>query len=81
MLKKLFGRKNDPAGDGKELTVEDLITLERYEEALEQLKARVKLQPKDLYSYLKMAEVYVGIKDVSKALDSYIYVADTMADD
>ncbi|MEM1182641.1 MAG: cyclic nucleotide-binding domain-containing protein [Acidobacteriota bacterium] len=82
MLNKLFSRKKAPSvGDGKELTVEDLITLERYDEALSLLREKVKLQPKDLYSHLKIAEVYVALKDVTKAIDSYVYVADTMADD
>lgn len=82
MLNKLFGRKkSSQPEEGKELTIEDLITLERYDEALDQLKDKVKLQPKDLYSHLKIAEVHVALKHVDKALDSFIYVADTMADD
>ncbi|MCG8458261.1 MAG: cyclic nucleotide-binding domain-containing protein [Holophagales bacterium] len=84
MLDKLFGKKKKPVRPdegGKELSIEDLITLERYEEALDQLKARVKLAPKDLHSHLKIAEVYVALRDVTRALDSYMYVADTMADD
>ena len=84
MLNKLFGRKKKGLSnpeDQKELTIEDLITLERYEEALEQLKMRVKLYPKDMHSHLKIAEVYVGLKNVAKALDSFIYVADSTADD
>ena len=84
MLNKIFGRKKkglaDP-DDGKELTIEDLITLERYDEALDELKQRVRLYPNDLHSHLKIAEVYVSLKNVSKALDSYVYVADSMADD
>lgn len=84
LLNKLFGRKKKGlAGndDGKELTIEDLITLERYEEALEELKQRARLYPKDLHSHLKIAEVYVSLKNVTKALDSYLFVADSMADD
>lgn len=83
MLNKIFGKKKKPIQpeEGKELTVDDLITLERYDEALEMLKTRVKYAPKDLHAYLRMADVYVGIKDVTKALDSYMYVADMMASD
>ena len=82
MLNKLFSRKKAPSEENKkELTIEDLITLERYDEALSMLKEKVKLQPKDLYSHLKIAEVYVSLKEVGKAIDSYVYVADTMADD
>ncbi len=81
----MFGRKkkkkiqNEP--DTKELPIEDLITLERYDEAEEKLKVRLKLQPKDLYSHLKLAEVYVSLKHVQKALDEFTFVADSYADD
>ena len=83
MLNKLFGKKKKRINqdEGKELSIEDLITLENYQEALDQLKAKVKLYPKDMHSHLKIAEVYVGLKDVVKALDSYMYVADSLADD
>lgn len=83
MLNKLFGRKKKRLNqdEGKDLTIEDLITLENYEEALVRLKEKVKLYPKDMHSHLKIAEVYVGLKDVIRALDSYMYVADSLADD
>ena len=83
MLNKLFGKKKKRLNkdEGKELSIEDLITLENYEEALRQLKEKVKYQPKDVHSHLKIAEVYVGMKDVVRALDSYMYVADTLASD
>ena len=82
---KLFGKKKKAKAfeseDKKELTVEDLITLERYEEAEQQLKSRLKLVPKDLYAHLKLAEVYLALKDVERALVEYTYVADSYADD
>lgn len=80
---KIFGRKGKQSEEQKqkELTVEDLITLERYEEAEERLKARIKAVPKDLYAHLKLAEVYVALKNVNKALDEYAFVADSHADD
>lgn len=83
MLNKLFGRKKKRSSDGKssEMSIEDLITLEHYDEALEKLKERVRLYPKDMHSHLKIAEVYVALKDVIRALDSYTYVADSLADD
>lgn len=84
MLKKIFKKKKKGLSspeDEKGLTIEDLITLERYEEALQELKERVKFAPKDLHSHLKIAEVYVALKDVTRALDSYMFVADSMADD
>lgn len=82
MLKKFFGRKTKREdGEGQDLTIEDLITLERYEEALEQLQLRVKQFPKDLHAHLKLAEVHVSLKNVNKALDEFTFVADSYADD
>ena len=81
-LKKMFGRrKNKPDKDEKELTIEDLVTLERYEEAEEMLKARLKDYPKDLHAHLRLADVYVSLKNVGKALDEYVFVADSHAED
>jgi len=82
VLKRMFGRKpKKSAEDEKELTVEDLVTLERYDEACEMLRTRVKDVPKDLHAHLKLAEVYVALKDVVKALDEYYYVADLYVED
>lgn len=83
VLKKIFGKKKPKIqpDEGKELTIEDLITLERYEEAVEMLKQRLKLVPKDLHAHLKLAEVYVSLRNVPKALDEFMFVADSYADD
>lgn len=81
---KIFGSKKKAASPGegqKELTIEDLITLERYEEAEEKLRERLKLVPKDLYSHLKLAEVHLARKNLEKALIEYAFVADSYADD
>lgn len=78
MLKKLFGGK-DPKE--RELTIEDLVTLERYEEAAMRLHARLKLVKGDLHAHLKLAEVYLELREVAKALDEYAFVADSYADD
>lgn len=84
VLNKLFGRgKSASPAKGKEadLTLEDLIALERYEEAAEMLRQRLKMFPKDLHAHLKLAEVYVSLKSASKALDEYLFVADVLAED
>lgn len=86
VLNKLFGRstsKPAPSNKGKEaeLTLEDLIALERYEEAATMLRERLKLYPKDLHAHLKLAEVYVSLKNAMRALDEYLFVADVLADD
>ncbi len=83
---KLFGKRKGKKvrqgeEDDKEMSIEDLITLERYEEAEQRLKARLKQNPKDLHAHLRLAEVYVSLKHVEKALDEYTFVADTYADD
>ncbi len=78
----MFGRKKRSAeADGRELSIEDLVTLERYEEAHDKIKLRLKLVPKDLHAHLRLAEVWVALKNVQKALDEYVFVADSQADD
>lgn len=84
VLNKLFGKgKSASPAKGKDadLTLEDLIALERYEEAAEMLRQRLKMYPKDLHAHLKLAEVYVALKSASKALDEYLFVADVLAED
>ncbi|RMH15347.1 MAG: cyclic nucleotide-binding domain-containing protein [Acidobacteria bacterium] len=78
VLKRIFRKKGDAE---QELTVEDLITLERYDEAAERLRARVKAVKQDLHAHLKLAEVYLALREVTKALDEYVFVADSYADD
>jgi CRP-like cAMP-binding protein len=62
-------------------SIEDLIVLERYEEAEERLKARLKLNPHDLHSHLKLADVYTALRQVDKAVDEYLFVAEEYAED
>lgn len=84
MFKKMFGRKGKRSKspeDDKELTIDDLITLERYEDAETMLKQRLKGVPKDLHSHLRLAEVYVALRNVERAIIEYIFVADSHAED
>lgn len=82
MIKKMFGRRKRPADpQDREMTIEDLITLERYEEAEEKLRARLKMVPKDLHAHLRLAEVQLALGNLAKALDEYVFVADSQADD
>lgn len=78
MLGKLLGKKKK---GGEDASIEDLITLERFDEAAQKLRERVKKAPKDLHSHLKLAEVYLELKEASKALDEFVFVADSQADD
>jgi tetratricopeptide (TPR) repeat protein len=84
VFNKLFGRKRKSSRSSeeeKELTIDDLITLERYDEAETALKAHFKLAPKDLHSHLRLAEVYVALRNVEKAILEYMFVADSHAED
>jgi hypothetical protein len=65
----------------QEYTIDDLIVLERYDEAVDRLKARLKTSPEDLHSHLKLAEVYTQLKQFDKAVDEYGFVADEYASD
>lgn len=80
MLKKLFG-KRDAIPETRELTIEDLIALERWDEAIARLQARVELNANDLHAHLKLAEAYVQAGRNSSALDEFFFVADSYCDD
>ncbi len=80
MFKKLFG-KGESVPPTKELTIEDLITLERWDEAVDKLRSRVESNPNDLHAHLKLAEVYVQAGQPAKALDEFFFVADEYSDD
>jgi CRP-like cAMP-binding protein len=65
----------------QEYTIDDLIVLERYDEAGERLRARLKGNPGDLHSHLKLAEVYTQLKQFERAVDEYVYAAEEYAQD
>lgn len=77
VIKKLFGKKGE---DDREYTIDELIILERWEEAEEKLKAKMKVK-EQVHDHLKLADVYVGLKRVSDAIEEYTYVAEKYADD
>src|SRR5262245_32145995 len=80
MLKKLFGKK-DAIPETKELSIEDLIVLERWDEAIQRLHARVESNANDFHAHLRLAEVYVQANQPARALDEYYLVADEYTDD
>ncbi|MEO8195762.1 MAG: cyclic nucleotide-binding domain-containing protein [Thermoanaerobaculia bacterium] len=80
MLKKLFG-KVAQVPPTHELTIEDLIVLERYDEAIERLEKKTHDNPNDLHSHLRLAEVYSQVGKGARALDEFLYVADMYTDD
>lgn len=80
VFKKLFkGEPDAPPDDAS--TIEDLIVLERYQEAVGRLKARLRRNPADLHGHLRLAEAYTGLEDHAKAVDEYVFVAEEYAQD
>ncbi len=81
-LKGWFGGGGAAAKQAaKELTIDDLIVVERYDEAAERLRARLKTNPDDLHSHLKLAEVYTELKQFDRAVIEYGFVAEEYAED
>lgn len=79
-MKRLFRSRRDDEPAETE-TIEDLIVLERYEEAEQRLQARLKANPHDLHSHLKLADVHTAQRRVDQAVDEYLHVADEYARD
>lgn len=79
MIKKFFGGKKESAE--QQYTIDDLIVLERYGDAEQRIHADLKFRPNDLNLHLKLADVYVGLRNVAKAIDEYGWVADKYAAD
>ena len=79
LIKKLFGKK-DGAG-GQQYTIDDLIVLERYADAEARILEELRYRGNDLNLHLKLADVYVGLRHVGKAIDEYGFVADKYAAD
>jgi tetratricopeptide (TPR) repeat protein len=77
---KWFGGGKKPP-ELQEHSIDDLIVLERYEEAGERLRARLKDNPNDLHSHLKLAEVYTQLRQFERAVDEYGFVAEEYAQD
>ncbi|HZF11462.1 MAG TPA: cyclic nucleotide-binding domain-containing protein [Thermoanaerobaculia bacterium] len=78
-IKSWFGGSTKQAP--QEYTIDDLVVLERYDEAGERLRARLKTNPEDLHTRLKLAEVYTQLKQYEKAVDEYGFVAEEYASD
>lgn len=82
VFKKLFRKEDQKAPRQDEAsTIEDLIVLERYGEAVERLKPHLKQNPEDLHAHLRLAEAYLGLEERGRALDEFMFVADEYARD
>lgn len=82
-IRSWFGGAKQQSDKGKEqdYSIDDLIVLEKYDEAAERLKARIKINPQDLHSHLKLAEVFAQLRQFDKAVDEFGFVADEYAQD
>lgn len=69
-MAKWFGREK------QKLTVDELVVLERWDEAEVQLAQRLKLEPSDLRSKVLMADVLVELKRGADAVAQYLGAAD-----
>jgi len=76
-----FGGKKPQRQESQEYTIDDLIVLERYDEAAERLRGRLKDNPNDLHSHLKLAEVHTQLRQFEKAVDEFVFVAEEYAQD
>lgn len=79
MAIKWFGGKKQE--EPQDYTIDDLIVLERYDEAEARLRTRLKDNPNDLHSHLKVAEVYSQLRQFEKAVDEFVFVAEEYAQD
>ena len=78
VIKKLFGKGED---ENREYTIDELIILERWDEAEQKLRNVLRVKKDDVHYHLKLAEVFVGQRQVAKAVDEFIFVADRYAAD
>jgi CRP-like cAMP-binding protein len=60
----------------RERSIDDLINLERYEEALTKLQERVRRSPNEHHSRLKVAELLMKMGRRSEAVEEYIRVSE-----
>ncbi len=80
-IKWFGGGKSRKAPEPQEQSIDDLIVLEEYEAAGERLRLRLKDNPGDLHSHLKLAEVYTQLRQFERAVDEYGFVAEEYAQD
>lgn len=71
MAFKPFSKKG---GESKALTIDDLIALERYEEARSRLNALLERRPNDVHAQLRLGDVYLHLKALDAARDQYLHV-------
>lgn len=78
MAFKPFSKKKD---DATGLTIDDLITLERYEDAKSRLHNLLEKRPNDLHAHLRLGDVYLRLKDLDSAREQYVNVCQSYSRD
>ncbi|MEZ5333186.1 MAG: cyclic nucleotide-binding domain-containing protein [Thermoanaerobaculia bacterium] len=73
--------KKTREGDDDPYTIEDLIVLGRYEEARSELTHRMRTNPRDYHSAVKLGDVYRAEGDLLKAGRTYVQAAEGYAGD
>ncbi len=64
------------ASTEEKLTIDDLITLERYDEALEKLKKRVKANKGNYRARIQLADIYLKTGQAGEGIEEYLSIAD-----
>ena len=77
-MKKWFGDRAKPK-EPEPIIVDDLIILERWDEAEKLLKDKLKRASGDIQARLKLAEVYERTRRPREAVEEYSWVADRYA--
>ena len=77
-LQQAKSRATKAAGKQSEdtLTVDDLINLERYEEALSELKEKLRRRPQEHHTRSKLADLLMRVGRRSEAVDEFLAVSD-----
>lgn len=79
VFKKFFGGGGEKLPEA--LDIDDLIVLERYEEAEQRLRQKLEANANDLHAHTKLAEVFTALRKVESAVVEYLFAADEYADD
>jgi CRP-like cAMP-binding protein len=80
-FKKWFPGRDKSETAEPALTIDDLVELQRYDEAEDLLQAKLKANINDLHAQLKLADLYRRSGRGGKAVDEYVSVADAYAAD
>ncbi len=79
--KKWFPGREKSQSTEPTVTIDDLIELQRFDEAEDLLRAKLKANVNDLHAQLKLADLYRRSGRGAKAVDEYVSVADAYAAD